>query len=254
MSPTSHLKKGKVYIGTSGWSYPHWAKGTFYPKSVPTQNWLQYYASIFNGVEVNSTFYRLPNLSLLQKWNNVTPPNFTFSIKIWRRISHDLRLRNVQKEIQDFYQSVLPLQEKTKVFLLQAPPSFVPDVSLLNEFFSTWQEVFKRNLLAVELRNKKGFSEEVFDAMRKYNVSLCLEDYKSCSIDDVTTADWLYIRRHGPTGKYQGEYTQQQLKIEAEKITRYITSGRDVFIFFNNDFNAYAPKNALQLMCLLQGT
>lgn len=251
MSSKSNTKKGMVYIGTSGWSYPHWAKGVFYPKSVPTQNWLKYYASIFNAVEVNSTFYRLPNPSLLQRWSSITPPDFIFSIKIWRRISHDLRLKNVQKEIQDFYPSVLPLQEKTKVFLLQTPPSFIPDINLLNEFFFAWMEVFKNTLLAVELRNKKCFKEEVFDVMRKHNISLCLEDYKGCGIDDVMTADWLYIRRHGPTGRYQGEYTHQQLKIEAEKIKQYLKLGKDVFIFFNNDFDGYAPKNAKQLMDLI---
>lgn len=252
MSSKSNIKNGTIYTGTSGWSYPHWAKGVFYPKSVPTQNWLKYYGSIFNAVEVNSTFYRLPNPSLLQKWNNITPPDFIFSIKIWRRISHDLRLRNVHKEIQDFYQSILPLQEKTKVFLLQMPPSFVPDIGLLNEFFSAWLETFKNTLLAIELRNKKGFSEEVFNVLTKYNISLCLSDYKGCEIDDVITANWVYIRKHGTTGKYQGEYTQQQLKTEAKKIKHYITTGKNVFIFFNNDFDGYAPKNALQLMELLQ--
>ncbi|HOK08867.1 MAG TPA: DUF72 domain-containing protein [Candidatus Hydrogenedens sp.] len=237
-----------IYIGTSGWSYPHWAKGVFYPKSVPTQNWLIYYASIFNAVEVNSTFYRLPNPSLLKKWLDITPTNFMFSIKIWRRISHDLRLKNVHKEIDDFYQSVLPLQEKIKVYLLQTPPSFIPDINLLDEFLCAWSERFTNSLLAVELRNKKCFHEEIFNVMSKHNVSLCLEDYKGCEIDDVITANWIYIRKHGSTGRYQGEYTQQQLKSEAEKIKQWVTESKEVFIFFNNDFGGYAPKNALQLI------
>lgn len=245
------MKRGKVYIGTSGWSYPHWAKGVFYPKSVPAQDWLTYYSSIFNTVEVNSTFYRLPNPSLLQKWIKITPPDFVFSVKVWRRISHDLRLKNIHKELHDFYECILPLKEKTKVYLLQMPPSFIPEPGLLEDFFLTWSEIFQETLLAVELRNKKGFCEEIYGVMQKYNISLCLEDYKGCGIDDVITADWIYIRRHGPTGRYQGEYSLQQIQTDAKKIKKWLQSGINIFVFFNNDFGGYAPKNALQLMKLI---
>ncbi len=248
MSGQCNKKDGSLYIGTSGWSYPHWAKGVFYPRSVPTQDWLKYYSSIFNAVEVNSTFYRLPNPSLLQKWKNITPLEFSFVIKIWRRISHELRLKNIQGELQKFHDSVLPLQEKTKVYLLQLPPSFIPTVELFDEFFQIWFDIFKGALLAVELRNKKSFSKEIFEIMETYNISICLEDYKGCELDNVITASWVYIRKHGPTGRYRGEYEKEQLILEAKKIKEWLEQGRDVFVFFNNDFGGYAPKNALQLL------
>ncbi len=244
-------KKGKVYIGTCGWSYPHWAKGVFYPKSVPTQDWLKYYSSVFSAVEVNSSFYRLPNPELLRKWATITPAEFKFSVKIWRRISHELRLKNTQQEIKTFHEVVCPLKEKTGAYLLQMPPSFVPDIELLNEFFNNWFSLFKDTLLALELRNKKGFKEEIFEVLHRYNVSLCLEDYRGCEIDNITTADWVYIRKHGASGRYQGEYDIKTLQTEAEKVKQWQKSKTNIFIFFNNDFGGYAPKNALQLMELL---
>ncbi len=251
MNKKSLNKKGKLYIGTSGWSYPHWAKGVFYPKSVPTQDWLKYYSTYFNAVEVNSTFYRLPNPSLLQRWVNITPADFVFSVKIWRRISHELRLKNVSKELNDFYNSVISLREKTKVYLLQMPPSFVPVIGLLDEFFQNWFQIFNGSLLALELRNKKGFNEEIFEVLKKYNVALCWEDYKGSEIDDVLTADWIYIRKHGPSGRYRGDYDLETLKSEGKKIKVFLQQGKDVYIFFNNDFNGYAPKNASQLRNLI---
>ncbi len=123
------------------------------------------------------------------------------------------------------------MKEKTGVYLLQMPPSFVPEVELLNEFFSNWFSLFNTTQLALELRNKKGFKEEIFEVLHKYNVSLCLEDYRGCEIDDITTADWVYIRRHGPSGRYQGEYDIKILKTEAEKIKQW-QNIRQISLFF----------------------
>lgn len=252
MSSKSNTQNGIIYIGTSGWSYPHWAKGVFYPRTVPTQDWLKYYASVFNTVEINSTFYRLSNPLSLERWAMVTPPDFAFAVKIWRRISHDLRLVDVQKELQDFYNSIFPLQGKIKVFLLQMPPSFIPDVERLDEFFQLWFGTFKNSLLAMELRNRKGFQNGIFDVMSKYHVSLCLEDYKGCEIDNIITTDWVYIRRHGYSGRYQGEYPIEELKKDADKIGVWTKEGKDVFVYFNNDIGGCAPKNAMQLLKLLK--
>ncbi len=245
------MSVGKVYIGTSGWSYPHWGRGVFYPRSIPTQDWLKYYVSVFSSVEINATFYRLPNSTLLQKWLQITPPEFVFSVKIWRRISHELRLQNVRSAIQDFHTSITPLCDRIKVYLLQLPPSFIPTSALLQEFFREWLSVFNNVYLAVEFRNKKAFNDDIYEVLRQHNIALCLEDYEGSAIDNIITADWVYVRKHGPSGRYHGRYTTQQLKVEAQKISKWLRSGKDVYVFFNNDFDGYAPKNAQELMKIL---
>lgn len=245
------MNKGRLFVGTSGWSYPHWGKGIFYPKTVPTQKWLEYYAGIFNAVEVNSTFYRLPSPMLLMRWVDVTPQDFCFVIKIWRRISHELRLKNIDEALQEFAKTIEPIRKKAPVFLLQMPPSYLPDIEQMKRFFDAWFTLFEGVRLALELRNKKAFTDEVFDCLRERCVCLVLEDYRGCEIDDITTANWVYIRRHGPSGRYRGEYDESHLEKDAKKIKNWLKKGMDVYVFFNNDFGGYAPKNAIQLMSLI---
>ncbi|MCX8064743.1 MAG: DUF72 domain-containing protein [Candidatus Hydrogenedentes bacterium] len=246
------MTEGRLFVGTSGWSYPHWGRGVFYPKTVPTQKWLEYYADKFSAVEVNSTFYRLPSPSLLKRWVEVTPNDFCFVIKIWRRLSHELRLRETENALKEFWESVKPIIVKAPVFLLQMPPSYVPDIDQMDKFFDQWFDLFPGVRLALELRNKKAFGEEVFDFLGKRCVCLVLEDYRGCEIEDVITTDWVYIRRHGPSGRYRGEYDEIQLERDARKIGNWLKRGMDVYVFFNNDFGGYAPKNALQLISLVR--
>lgn len=246
------MLKGKLFVGTSGWSYPHWGRGVFYPKSVPTQKWLEYYAEKFNAVEVNSTFYRLPAPALLRRWVEITPPEFCFVIKVWRRLSHELRLKAPEEPLNEFNQAIEPIKQKTSVYLLQMPPSYIPDVDQINAFFDVWFSVFPNSRLALELRNKKAFNDDVFSLLKERGVCLVLEDYKGCEIDDVNTANWVYIRRHGPSGRYRGKYDQAQLRKDAKKIKNWLRKGMDVYVFFNNDFGGYAPENAMQLTSLIK--
>lgn len=241
-----------VWIGTSGWSYPHWGKGVFYPKSVPTQDWLTYYSGVFTTVEVNSTFYRLPNPVLLERWVNVTPDTFRFSVKVWRRITHDLRLQDVEDELLEFRNSLQPLQEKVAVFLIQTPPSYIPEIESLEKFIRLWKKIFPLTRVALELRNKKAFTEEVFQLLSRHRIAVVIEDYRGSELEDRITADWVYIRRHGPSGRYRGEYDLDYLRQEARRIRSWQKKGYDVYVYFNNDFGGYAPKNALQLMELIK--
>ncbi len=245
------MTKGRLFVGTSGWSYPHWGRGVFYPKTVPTQKWLEYYAQKFNAVEVNSTFYRLPAGGLLKRWVDVTPADFCFVIKVWRRLSHELRLKEAEDALKEFSSAIEPIIQKTSVYLLQMPPSYIPDIGQMDTFFSLWFTVFPNSRLALELRNRKAFSDDTFELLKKRGVCLVLEDYKGCEIDDVVTTHWIYIRRHGPSGRYRGKYDEAQLQKDAKKIKNWLKKGMDVYVFFNNDFGGYAPENALQLMSLM---
>ena len=172
------------------------------------------------------------------------------SIEMKERM-REIRLKEAEDALKEFSSAIEPIIQKTSVYLLQMPPSYIPDIGQMDTFFSLWFTVFPNSRLALELRNRKAFSDDTFELLKKRGVCLVLEDYKGCEIDDVVTTHWIYIRRHGPSGRYRGKYDEAQLQKDAKKIKNWLKKGMDVYVFFNNDFGGYAPENALQLMSLM---
>ncbi|HUT24662.1 MAG TPA: DUF72 domain-containing protein [Sumerlaeia bacterium] len=248
---------GECYVGTSGWSYSHWAKGRFYPKGLKQGEWLRFYSERFPTVEVNSSFYRIPKLEFISRWRELTDPRFRFAVKLWRRITHEKRLAKCAQDLADFLSAVAPLQPKLGPLLVQLPPSLKCDIDLLESFLSGLEKVERTSKTAerrgplkatVEFRNKDWLNRQTHELLDRHNASLCLSDLPKCSVAEPNRAGFVYIRRHGPGGDYRGRYPAEAIAEDAARIRGWIDEGRDVYVYFNNDIDGYAVDNARQLI------
>ena len=239
----------ELKIGCSGFNYGGW-KGNFYPPDLPQKKWLDFYCKIFNTVELNVTFYRLPLASTFSKWHNETPSDFVFSIKGSRFITHIKRLLDPQEPLEIFFERALNLKEKLRVVLWQFSPSFKINIERLKFFLKLLKKYPVKNTL--EFRHESWITEEVIDLCRKHNISLCTADWPEFIDELPVTSDFVYTRRHGKGGSYATCYSKAELKKDAKKIKNYLKDNKDVFIYFNNDAYGYAPKNAKELMEMLK--
>lgn len=244
------MRIGKCYIGTSGWSYAHWAKGVFYPKGMKPGEWLPFLAGFFNTVEVNSSFYRLPRPEFVKRWRAITPGRFRLAMKMWRRITHDKRLRDCRREVRDFLTVISELGPKRGPILVQLPPSLRRDDDLLDDFLLDFRSTARpsRPRITVELRHTSWLCPEVYALLDLHNVALCLADLPQYQVTEPNNAKFIYIRRHGPVGAYRGLYTARHINKDAAAIRQWLCQGRDVYIYYNNDIEGFAVANAAQLM------
>lgn len=242
-------KKPPAHVGCSGFSYDHW-KGVFYPEGLPKSKWLGYYCGKFETVELNVTFYRLPLESTFRKWHEQTPADFLASVKGSRFITHVKKLKDPALPLKRFFERMAPLRDKTGVVLWQLPPAFRADAGRFVDFLGELKPYKARN--AFEFRNESWVRDEaVLEALSEHGCALCMADWPEFLRDLPLTAGFVYIRRHGH-GTYGGSYTERELGEDAVRIKRYLEGGREVFIYFNNDAQGYAPKNALELARMVQ--
>ncbi|UCE78142.1 MAG: DUF72 domain-containing protein [Nitrospiraceae bacterium] len=237
-----------VRIGCSGFHYSDW-KGTFYPADLPQKRWFHHYCAIFPAVELNVTFYRIPNQTTFDTWHKQTPKNFAFSLKGSRFITHVKRLVVQQKSLDQFFNGALRLKKKLKVVLWQLPPDFQIDVKRLNAFISLLKKYPVKHTF--EFRHKSWLTAEVLDICNRHNICLCMADWPIFISSLQITSDFVYLRRHGTGGRYDTDYSKMYLKKDAFRIEGYLNKGFDVFVFFNNDAHGYAPKNAQELTRLI---
>lgn len=243
------MHHGCIRVGTSGWSYPHWARDRFYPSGLRQADWLRFYAERFSTVEVNMTFYRLPSAALVSRWGDATPPHFQFAVKLWRRITHDKRLADCEDELRRAVDAVRGLGAKRGPLLVQLPPSMTCDVARLDAFFDRLDEC-SRDLpwrVAVEFRNKDWLQETVYEVLNRRGAALCVADMPRCEITEPNDAEFVYVRRHGPGGRYRGCYAPQDVQNDAERARAWSAEGRDVYVYYNNDVEGHAIDNARQL-------
>lgn len=234
-----------VHIGTSGWTYGHW-KGIFYPEDQPKARWLEYYAREFDTVELNATFYRLPNKTTFEKWFKRTPEGFLWSLKASRYITHVKRLKDVREPLDRFYHSASRLGSKLGPLLFQLPPSLTYDAHLMESFLARLDPSFRH---AVEIRHSSWLTSEFFTQLQHKNTAFCISDTAGrYPYQEEITADFVYIRLHGSRKLYASEYTKEELEIWAKKIQDW---GRETFVYFDNDFGGYAVRNAKMLKKLL---
>jgi len=244
---------GKVFIGTSGYSYSHWENGVFYPPHLPKRRQLEYYTQFFETVELNVTFYRLPQPKAFSSWYQRTPKHFLFAVKGSRFITHVKKLNTPQEALKNFFDRALVLKEKLGVILWQLPPGFKCNLKRLQEFLETLK-TWKNYRHAFEFRHLSWFCEEVYDLVQAYNMTVCYADWPGLEIYPPDVFSFIYIRKHGPTTQrvYTGCYLPQELEKDANFIQKQLKKGREVFIYFNNDAFGYAVKNALELKKLLE--
>ena len=234
------------HIGCSGYFYWGW-KGRFYPEELKPSQWFKYYSSVFDTVEINSTFYRFPKPSSIKKWYKESPESFIFSVKVNKEITHIKRFKDTKVLIDRFYATVSEnLKEKTGVFLFQLPPSYRYSKDNLARILSQLNTNFKN---AVEFRHISWWNEEVCAALREHNIAFCTVSAPKLPEDFIQTADFCYVRFHGRDSWYKYNYLEDELKEWADKIRN--SKAKECFVYFNNDFYAYAPNNALYLKKLL---
>jgi uncharacterized protein YecE (DUF72 family) len=233
----------RIYIGTSGWVYKEWAND-FYKGLKPKEHFA-YYVTQFPTVEINATFYRLPSLPMVRGWRQRAPKGFLFAVKGSRYITHIKRLGNLERTVGNFMRRIAPLKEKLGPLLWQLPPNFKPDLPRLDGFLRRLPASFRH---AVEFRHPDWFAEETFSLLRKYNVANVAMSSMRMPMNFAVTADFIYIRFHGLEGGPRHDYTRQELEPWARHSREQADSGKDVFVYFNNDLNVRAPKNAMMLM------
>ncbi len=241
----------RLHIGTSGWSYARWKNDVFYPPKLKQCDWLCFYAERFNTVEVNTSFYHLPKTSMIEGWKERAPGNFTFALKLWRRITHIKKLLNCAEDIQVFFQSANILQPTQRgPILVQLPPSWQINAERLQTFLAD----LRANMgdypwkIAVEFRNRTWYVPEIYALLDREDVALCIHDWGNRAIDVPNDSKLLYIRRHGTTGRYDGLYGEEQIAADASRIAQWLQGGREVWAYYNNDIHGFAVQNARQLM------
>ena len=244
----------KAYIGTSGYIYNHWS-GVFYPEGLAKDKWLEYYCKFFDTVELNVTFYCLPQETAFKNWYKRTPDNFIFTLKGSRFITHIKKLNDCEEPLELFFNRAKHLKEKHKMILWQTPPNFKVDLERLEKFCGLLEKISPPKLHhAFEFRHESWFCEEVYQILEKYNVALVKGDYPlGIPQEDMPeTADFVYLRRHGPSDLYSSNYSDNQLKKDAKHIKNWLNNNKDVFVYFNNDADGFAIKNALKLKKMIK--
>ena len=232
-------------VGCSGWSDKHW-RGDFYPRGVPVARWLEHYAQTFDTVELNDTFYRLPSEAAVKSWRERTPPDFCFSAKVSRLITHFRRLRNCEEALDLYLQRIRLLGGMLGPLLYQLPPNFECDIELLELFLA----LLPRDLSHVfEFRNVSWWRQEVYEALRRHDAAFCIYDMGKTATPLVATSPLAYVRLHGPQTPYSTGYTDAALEDWARRL-RALRSDES-WIYFNNDVGGHAPRDARRLRQIL---
>jgi uncharacterized protein YecE (DUF72 family) len=239
-----------VHVGCSGWQYQDWRE-TFYPKGLGQPKWLRYYAERFDTVEVNSTFYRLASPAAVQRWVDETPQDFVFALKASRYLTHIKRLQDLRPGLQRYYKRIQALVGSPKLgpIVWQLPPDFQRDDERLDGAL----EALPEGRHCFEFRHPSWFTEEVYDRLRAHGVALVIGDRpeRPWQSHELTT-DWTLVRFHYGRRGRRGNYSDRELDTWARRFAAW-RSRAEVFAYFNNDWEGFAPRNALALRRRLTG-
>jgi uncharacterized protein YecE (DUF72 family) len=238
----------KAWVGTSGWSYPDW-KPDFYA-GVPQKSWLAHFATRFPTVEVNNIFYRLPKKEWVERWATAVPANFRFALKMWRWVTHYHRLQDIEG-LLDLYvdvASVLPPAKRGPI-LVQLPPQLDIDEAALDAMLGLLRDRVRTWPVAVEFRNASWFAEGApLEVLAAHDVALCVHDMaRGAPVEQPNDASFVYVRRHGPKRRYAGSYSDEQVAADARAVEGWLDTGRDVYVYYNNDRGGNAHRNAASL-------
>lgn len=243
------MERKAIYIGTSGWSYPGWI-GIFYPEKIKPEQVLPCYTQTFGSVELNNSFYQVPKEKNVRKWVAMTPPDFVFSCKANRYITHIKRLRDITDSTIHLLQAFSHFEEKLGAILFQFPPYWPLNIPVLKAFVETLPRHY---LYTFEFRHQSWFCDALYELLHQHDMSLCFYDFKTYQTPEVVTGSFIYIRMHGPNPEaYQGSYGDETLKRCASRISAWHNEGKPVFCYFDNDEKCCAPHDALRLQTLLK--
>jgi uncharacterized protein YecE (DUF72 family) len=251
----------RAWVGTSGYTYPHWV-GVLYPEGLPESRWFERYVQVFDAVELNVTFYRLPAPKTFEGWARRAPQDFAFVVKGSRYVTHVRRLREPQEPVRVLLDACRPLGDRLRCVLWQLPPRFRADPSRLREFLRVLPRTVQH---AFEFRDLSWFTDAVYGLLAEHQAAVACADWpfqvlppgmRPRRLDRPVVrvphgAGWWYLRRHGPGDAYAGSYPDASLRADARWITGALASGHGGFVFFNNDVGGHAVRNALTLRRLL---
>jgi uncharacterized protein YecE (DUF72 family) len=233
-------RKGTIRIGTSGYQYNHW-RGRFYPRDLPQKEWFAFYAERFDTVEINNTFYQLPRSPTFDAWRKRAPKGFCYAVKMNRYLTHRKRLKHSKAALKRFLARAHRLRETLGPILTQLPPHWNVNEPRLRAFLDAMPAEYR---LAVEFRDPSWLTDSIYAALRDHGAALCMHDMIEDHPMEVT-ARWTYLRFHG--NRYHGSYSSRMLKATARQIRGYASRGMDVYVYFNNDAEGYAVRNAADL-------
>lgn len=239
------MRQTKIYIGTSGWNYDHWDE-VFYPSDLPKSKRFEYYAKQFNAVEVNATFYRTFKESTYKKWHDKAPQGFRYILKVPRFVSHRKHLDEIDKNsIDRFVENINILKSKLGGLLLQIGPNTNADADELKSLLMLFGSSIN---IAVEFRKDDWFNDKIKNVLEDTGATFCDTDSPKYSFKEWITSDVVYLRLHGKDKWYEYDYPNSELGKLAKRVEKYQKRKvKEIFVFFNNDFNGYAPLNALKL-------
>lgn len=227
--------------------YPHWRRGVFYPTGLRQRDELSFYADRFGTVELNNPFYRLPEPETFDRWRDLVPEGFLFAVKASRYITHIKRLRDAAEPLAVFLERASRLGPKLGPLLCQLPPTLQADLGVLRQFLDQLPEGRR---WVVEFRHPSWHTPEVYQTLGARAVALCIPVGGRVRPDLVTTAPFAYIRMHSGEGE-GGGFTGEQVEWWAGRIDALARSGKDCYVYFNNDPGGHAPRDALALLDLL---
>lgn len=238
---------GNIYIGTSGWHYKHW-KGNFYPANMPQRDYLNHYLQFFKTVEINNSFYKLPAADTFACWRKAVPEDFIFAVKGSRFITHMKKLKDPEQSFAKFIHQVGFLEEKLGPILFQLPPMWNLNYQRLKIFLEMLPAYYR---YTIEFRNANWYDERVYELLREHKVAFCIYELEGHMSPMEVTADFVYVRLHGPEGKYAGSYSDTALQWWANQALTWSLQGKHVYIYFDNDQNGYAVFNAQTLKTIV---
>jgi uncharacterized protein YecE (DUF72 family) len=237
------MQPERAFIGTSGWHYPHW-ESIFYPADLKKKDQLEYYTSKFKTVELNNSFYRQPKKANFEAWRDSIPDDFIFAVKANRYFTHLKKLKVTAADVNNFFDACTALGEKLGPILFQLPPKWKLNIERLDSFLKTLPQGFQYTF---EFRESSWYTPAVYDLLEQHNCAFCIYHLAGHQSPILTTANFVYVRLHGPGDKYQGKYDQKQLTEWAKLAKKWLAERKQVYFYFDNDQDAYAAMNALDL-------
>ena len=241
------VDEASTHIGTSGWQYRHWRQ-VFYPEGMSASRWLAHYAGTFDCVEVNSSFYGMPKPETIGDWCDSTPPGFRFAVKAPRRITHFKKLKNCELELSRFVERARLFGPRLGPLLFQLPPRWRCNLRRLDEFLAQLPDDLA---CAFEFRDPSWHEDGVYEALARRDVAFCIFDMGGETTPMVETASFVYVRLHGPRSAYTGTYRAPTLRAWVTRALAWNGRGKSAYLFFDNDEQGYAVKNARRATALL---
>jgi uncharacterized protein YecE (DUF72 family) len=260
------MPAGRVHVGCSGWQYKHW-RGDFYPAGLPQSRWFAHYALSFDTVEINNSFYRLPEATTFAKWREQAPRHFVYAVKASRFLTHMKKLKDPYDPLVRFFENARELGRHLGPVLYQLPPRFPINLERLETFLRTLpggpEGPPLRTLLAeaglqtrlrhvIEFRDPSWYDERVYALLEKHRVALCLHDMQGSATGKTAVGPFIYARFHFGQKKYGGAYDDDRLDAWGAWLSAQAAAGREVFAYFNNDTGGHAPKDAIRLRQRIQ--